>query len=337
MPAETPALRGPALLAHRPSTLIQSGDMANWRQIQARIRKVKDTPEAATKLGELYAKTRDAMVAYELGRGRGARRAQRRSHQLVHHRASTIPPARLEEARRGSAHAAGRADAGGACRAIAKPHAARGRARSRRGRRRQISVFGEIQEPGEEECPPEHRERIRGSRKRRRLQYKARHETPAEATEAGKKRRRRGRRGGRGRSRGPGAPALPAERFAPASAQRPVAANSATHDDSSPACRRRRAFRRACPRVRRCSPKNIRQRKARQRAPESFAARSIALPTRFQKRRCCLRSAWRTGAAAIRQSPQGWPISNRCCAACWAASSTAWKNPMKLLPDRAFF
>ncbi len=40
--------------------------MANWRQIQARIRKVKDTPEAATKLGELYAKTRDAMVAFEL-------------------------------------------------------------------------------------------------------------------------------------------------------------------------------------------------------------------------------------------------------------------------------
>ena len=40
--------------------------MANWRQIQARIRKVKDTPEAATKLAELYAKTRDAMVAFEL-------------------------------------------------------------------------------------------------------------------------------------------------------------------------------------------------------------------------------------------------------------------------------
>jgi len=41
--------------------------MADWRQIQARIRKAKNSPEAAAKLSELYQRTRDAMVAWELG------------------------------------------------------------------------------------------------------------------------------------------------------------------------------------------------------------------------------------------------------------------------------
>jgi hypothetical protein len=41
--------------------------MADWRQIQARIRKAKNSPEAVTKLAELFARTRDAMVAWELG------------------------------------------------------------------------------------------------------------------------------------------------------------------------------------------------------------------------------------------------------------------------------
>jgi hypothetical protein len=41
--------------------------MADWRQIQARIRKAKNSPDAPTKLNELYQRTRDAMVAWELG------------------------------------------------------------------------------------------------------------------------------------------------------------------------------------------------------------------------------------------------------------------------------
>jgi hypothetical protein len=40
--------------------------MADWRQIQARIRKAKTGPDAAAKLAELYERTRDAMVAFEL-------------------------------------------------------------------------------------------------------------------------------------------------------------------------------------------------------------------------------------------------------------------------------
>jgi hypothetical protein len=42
--------------------------MADWRQIQARIRKAKASPDAAAKLAELYEHTRDAMVAFELAR-----------------------------------------------------------------------------------------------------------------------------------------------------------------------------------------------------------------------------------------------------------------------------
>jgi hypothetical protein len=41
--------------------------MADWRQIQARIRKAKNSPDAPTKLHELYQRTHDAMVAWELG------------------------------------------------------------------------------------------------------------------------------------------------------------------------------------------------------------------------------------------------------------------------------
>src|SRR6204780_887089 len=41
--------------------------MADWRQIQARIRKAKNSADALTKLSELYHRTPDAMVAWELG------------------------------------------------------------------------------------------------------------------------------------------------------------------------------------------------------------------------------------------------------------------------------
>src|ERR1700732_4265342 len=40
--------------------------MADWRQIQGRIRKAKASPDAPAQLAELYERTRDAMVALEL-------------------------------------------------------------------------------------------------------------------------------------------------------------------------------------------------------------------------------------------------------------------------------
>jgi hypothetical protein len=41
--------------------------MADWRQIQARIRKAKNSPDASAKLNELFQRTRDGMVAWEIG------------------------------------------------------------------------------------------------------------------------------------------------------------------------------------------------------------------------------------------------------------------------------
>jgi hypothetical protein len=41
--------------------------MTDWRQIQARIRKAKNSPDAHAKLSELFQRTRDGMVAWELG------------------------------------------------------------------------------------------------------------------------------------------------------------------------------------------------------------------------------------------------------------------------------
>ena len=41
--------------------------MTDWRQIQARIRKAKNSPDAITKLSELFQRTRDGMVAWEIG------------------------------------------------------------------------------------------------------------------------------------------------------------------------------------------------------------------------------------------------------------------------------
>ncbi len=42
--------------------------MADWRQIQARIRKAKASSDPAGQLAAIYERTRDAMVAFELAK-----------------------------------------------------------------------------------------------------------------------------------------------------------------------------------------------------------------------------------------------------------------------------
>src|SRR5262245_48564791 len=48
--------------------LIQFSAVADWRQIQARIRKAKGGADPPAQLAALYEKTRDAMVAFELAK-----------------------------------------------------------------------------------------------------------------------------------------------------------------------------------------------------------------------------------------------------------------------------
>jgi len=214
MPTGTPAL--PCLLAYWLAGLIQSGGMANWRQIQARIRKVKETPEAATKLGELYAKTRDAMVAYELAavEERAAHNDEAiRWYTTAHQRFRRQDwKRRVEEALARLGAPMPEAHVG-----EAETHAPAGAGDEGEEREAQISVAGEILEAGEGTAQSEESVEAGSAAG---LQGVA--ESPAETVETGKKRRRRGRRGGRGRRRGPGAPALPAERFAPASGALPT-------------------------------------------------------------------------------------------------------------------
>src|ERR1700680_2430897 len=47
--------------------LIQYRPVSDWRQIQARIRKARTSADPPGQLSALYERTRDAMVAFELG------------------------------------------------------------------------------------------------------------------------------------------------------------------------------------------------------------------------------------------------------------------------------
>jgi len=183
--------------------------MADWRQIQARIRKAKNSPDASSKLSELYQRTRDAMVAWELGAieekaGRNEeagrwyiisaqrfRRAdwKKKAQEALERLGIELPAPGVEPP------------------APSAPERSRGEAREETESRDQIPVLGEISDlsadaNGDTATGPATETEPAGS----------------DSTQDGvKKKRRRGRRGGRGRHRKGGAaasPALPSKAFA---------------------------------------------------------------------------------------------------------------------------
>jgi hypothetical protein len=187
--------------------------MADWRQIQARIRKAKNSPDASSKLSELYQRTRDAMVAWELGAieekaghneeaGRwyiiSAQRFRRadwkkKAEEALARLGIELPPPGTEAA------------------AAPVPAQSRSAAREESESAVQIPVIGEISDFSTE---------TNGA---------AANSSAAEAEAAGptstadgaKKKRRRGRRGGRGRHRkgtAAASPGLPSKAFAESSA-----------------------------------------------------------------------------------------------------------------------
>ncbi len=183
--------------------------MADWRQIQARIRKAKNAPDAHAKLSELFQRTRDAMVAWELA--------------LIEEKAE-----RTDEAARWYIMAAQRFR----------------RAEWKKKAEEALTRLGiALPAPGEEAAGEPHAE-ARGEIEQASLPLalgeiphipataasmqtsESQTESPAGssgATEAGegeKKKRRRGRRGGRGRRRkgAAAAPGLPSQAFAESSA-----------------------------------------------------------------------------------------------------------------------
>jgi len=207
--------------------LIQCARMADWRQIQARIRKAKNSPEAVSKLSELFKRTRDGMVAWELGaieekadhkeeagnwyviaaqRFRRADWKKKAEEALT--RLGIAIPAQAVAAPSESAEAAG-----------ATEHAAEPESEKIES----AAAPDETPEEGESqiatgavEAPP----------------------ATGTAGEPGRRKRRRGRRGGRGRRKGAGgAPGLPSQTFA----ERPAAA-AAPAEMAATSAVERRAF-----------------------------------------------------------------------------------------------
>jgi hypothetical protein len=195
--------------------------MADWRQIQARIRKAKNSPDAQAKLNELYQRTRDAMVAWELGTieekaehkdeagnwytiaAQRFRRAdwRKKAEEALTRLGIEIPPPLTpgEQAAR----------PGREMRADSEPHVEGGEESSDSAHESEDSsaealplALGEIPESHEEGAPSE--------------SPAAPGDGAADSSPLGKRKRRRGRRGGRGRRRkgGPAAPGLPAQAFA---------------------------------------------------------------------------------------------------------------------------
>lgn len=212
--------------------------MADWRQIQARIRKAKNGRDPSAKLSELYQRTRDAMVAWELGA-----MEEKTEHTDEAAKWYTIAAQRFRRAdwKKKAEEALTRLG-------VPMPAEHSESASERAPEEEHAEPANETEAPGEELAEPsrgdkpevdadyEPQTRFFGS-----PQIDQRHEDrispetgeilppdarvgapaqPAAAAtgeDAARRKRRRGRRGGRGRRRGAasGQPALPSQSFAP--------------------------------------------------------------------------------------------------------------------------
>jgi hypothetical protein len=195
--------------------------MADWRQIQARIRKAKNSPDAQAKLNELFQRTRDAMVAWELAlieekaerkeeagkwytiAAQRFRRAdwRKKAEEALTRLGIELPPMAtpVERASRPTAET----PAGSVGQSMGDEetsHAAVHESEDSSAEGMPLAL-GEISE-SREEVESHDATSTAGA--------------PTNGSQLGKKKRRRGRRGGRGRRRksGAGAPGLPAQAFA---------------------------------------------------------------------------------------------------------------------------
>ena len=197
--------------------------MADWRQIQARIRKAKNSPDAPAKLNELFQRTRDGMVAWELGVVE-----EKAEHREQAGHWYTIAAQRFRRAdwRKKAEEALTRLGMEIPAPAAPVEHATPAAAEAAVDTHNRIEMeesgeeadevdgnrmpmaLGEIPESHEEDDEEEVTEKASGA--------------PGAAAEGsgpgGKRKRRRGRRGGRGRRRKGVAPSsgLPSQAFAPA-------------------------------------------------------------------------------------------------------------------------
>jgi len=186
--------------------------MADWRQIQARIRKAKNAPDAHAKLSELYQRTRDAMVAWELA--------------LIQEKADikddavkwyTIAAERFRRAewKKKAEEALTRL---GAVLPIASDMAMNAEGSAEEPRFNSFPDAATDEPAGSNLAPGEISESADDAHTAEPAEAEVSSTVAPEAGEAEKKKRRRGRRGGRGRRRkgAPVASGLPSQAFADA-------------------------------------------------------------------------------------------------------------------------
>jgi hypothetical protein len=189
--------------------------MADWRQIQARIRKAKNSPDAHAKLSELYQRTHDGMVAWELALIQEKAEVADEAVKWYTIAAEKFRRAewkkKAEEAltRLGAALPAGSAISMDAGVNTEEPL-------------NTISDTSDEEQAALPLAPGEIHESDEGGSS---SESRAKISSALEPDDPAKKKRRRGRRGGRGRRRkGPGtAPGLPSQAFAETSAPSSVA------------------------------------------------------------------------------------------------------------------
>src|SRR5580658_10748171 len=208
--------------------------MADWRQIQARIRKAKNSPDAQAKLNELFQRTRDAMVAWELGAieekaehtdeagnwyklaAQRFRRAdwRKKAEEALTRLGFEIPPplTPTEQAARPGRESRSDSDQHSEAGEVSSG-AAVDESEQSTGEGLPLAL-GEIPESHAEATPAE--------------SSATPGDAAADGSPLGKRKRRRGRRGGRGRRRkgAPASPGLPSQAFAQ---------SGATHAPSSAA------------------------------------------------------------------------------------------------------
>jgi hypothetical protein len=191
--------------------------MADWRQIQARIRKAKNSADARVKLSELYQRTHDAMVSWELGL---VEEKAERIEEAIKWYTVSVERFRRSDWKKKAEEALTRLGAPIPVAGDKATEAPRIRATASDSTEEDKAVAAETREalavgeiPAEEEDDDEEE----GAAETTVAGAAVAEGVAGETDAAGKKKRRRGRRGGRGRRRkgavvaGPG---LPSEAFA---------------------------------------------------------------------------------------------------------------------------
>src|SRR5450432_2622770 len=193
--------------------------MADWRQIQARIRKAKNSADAPTTLHELYQRTRDAMVAWELG---VAEEKAERTDEAVKWYTIAVERFRRADWKKKAEEALTRLGAPlpepGAKPSAEPAFVARaGKAEdSANDDEKEIERVDEIETVGVRLALGEIADDAEGESEGETPSASQEGSAAGGESDASKKKRRRGRRGGRGRRRkgAPAAPGLPAQSFA---------------------------------------------------------------------------------------------------------------------------